>query len=83
MGDLRLLRHSIIHHRGIVHKEVKKCQLLKWFSEGDQVMIDEDKFKEMVFHVKSYIATLRQQLQLNKWYNKKPSCSKAWACTNQ
>jgi len=60
MSDLRLLRHSIIHHRGIALKEVERCQLLKWFNEGDQVMIDEDKFKEMVSHIKVYIAALHR-----------------------
>jgi len=61
MGDLRLLRQSIVHHRGVALNEIKNCQLLKWFSKDDQIMIDEDKFKEIVFHIKSYITTVTKQ----------------------
>ena len=35
MGDIRLLRNSIVHHRGIALKDVESCKLLKWFIEGD------------------------------------------------
>jgi len=60
MGDLRLLRRSIIHHRSIALKEVENCKLLRWFKEGDDIFIDEDKFKDIVSYIKSFIQTLRQ-----------------------
>ncbi len=60
MGDLRLLRHSIIHHESVALKEVENCKLLRWFKEGDEIFIDEDKFKDIISHIKVFIETLRQ-----------------------
>ncbi|MFC1893313.1 hypothetical protein ACFLYR_04660 [Chloroflexota bacterium] len=60
MGDLRLLRNSIFHHRGIAQREIEDCILLQWFHVGDDIYIDEEKFKEIISQVKSYIHTLRQ-----------------------
>jgi hypothetical protein len=51
MGDLRLLRRSIIHHRGIALREIEKCELLCWFKEGDEIIIDPIKFQEIVRHI--------------------------------
>jgi len=59
MGDLKILRHSIIHHRGIALREVENCKLLRWFKEGDYIFIDKDMMQYVVFHVKSYLRTLR------------------------
>ena len=61
MGDLRLLRISIIHHGGIALKDVERCEILKWFSEGDEIFLDEEKFKEIIFYVKSMLADLRRK----------------------
>ncbi len=58
MGDLRLLRTSIIHHNAIAKKEVENCKLLKWFKEGDKIYIDSKKFENIVFHVKAYIKSI-------------------------
>ena len=59
MGDLKILRHSIIHHRSIALREVEDCQLLRWFKEGDDIFIDRDMMQYIVFQVKSYLRTLR------------------------
>jgi hypothetical protein len=59
MGDLRLLRISIIHHAGIALKEVERCELLKWFREGDAISLDKDQFEEIIFHVKFMISAFR------------------------
>ena len=55
MGDLRLIRNSIVHHAGIALKEIEKCELLRWYKKDDEIFIDEDKFKIIVFHIKSLI----------------------------
>ncbi len=60
MGDLRYLRHSIIHHESIALKEVENCKLLRWYKEGDEIFIDEDKFKNIVSYINVFIETLRQ-----------------------
>lgn len=59
MGDLNLLRRSIIHHRSVALKEIENCRLLRWFKEGDEIFIDEDKFKDIVSYIKAFIQTMR------------------------
>jgi hypothetical protein len=59
MGDLRILRTSIVHHAGVALKDIKKCELLKWYKEGDEIFIDTEKFDQIIFHVKSMIKGLR------------------------
>jgi len=53
MGDLRIIRNSIIHHASIALPEIKKCQILKWFFQGDEIIIDKDKMEEIVREIKS------------------------------
>ena len=55
MGDLRLIRHSIIHRGGVALKEVENCKVLQWFREGDEISIDENKFKKIIFLIKKSI----------------------------
>jgi len=59
MGDLRLIRMSIIHHAGIALKDVEKCELLKWYKEGDLIFIDKSKFEDVIYHVKNMLNELR------------------------
>ena len=41
-GDLRHLRTSIVHHRGIATDDVANCRLIKWFKPGDEIAISAD-----------------------------------------
>ncbi len=59
MGDLKILRRSIIHHRSIALKEVENCKLLRWFQKGDDIFIDKKMMEYIVFQVKSYLRVLR------------------------
>jgi len=59
MGDLKVLRRSIIHHRGVALKEVENCELLRWFKEDDEIFIDRDMMQDIVSQVKVYLQTLR------------------------
>jgi len=59
MGDIRLLRRSIIHHAGIALKDVEKCEIFTWFKENDFIYIDENKFEEMVLKIKEMLNTMR------------------------
>ncbi len=61
MGDLRFLRMSIVHHRGIALADVEKCRLLKWFHEGDEIFVTKDQFEQLIFHLKKYCDTLLEQ----------------------
>lgn len=59
MGDIRHLRHSIIHNIGIATKEVENCKVLKWFNEGDKVFLNEQMFLQMISHVRADLHELR------------------------
>ncbi len=64
MGDIRLLRKSIIHRRAEAVKEVKKCKLLKWFNYGDQIFIDRNMFNELIDKIDEFIAKLTKEIEL-------------------
>jgi len=61
MGDIRILRRSIIHHSGFAIKDVEKCKILKWYKPGDEVFVDGEKFKIIVFHIKQALLKLSQK----------------------
>jgi hypothetical protein len=63
MGDIKILRRSIIHHRGIALKDVESCKLLRWFKKGDDIFIDENMMQFIVFQVKSYLRALQGEVQ--------------------
>jgi hypothetical protein len=39
-GDIRHLRNSIIHNRGIANKEMKKCKIIVWFKPDDKISLN-------------------------------------------
>lgn len=51
MGDLRLLRNSIIHHRGIALKNIESCRILNWYSENDEIFINQEKMEEIIINI--------------------------------
>jgi hypothetical protein len=50
-GDLRWIRHSILHHKGIALPEVERCKIFKWFKENDEIFIDGDHIEEIVIAI--------------------------------
>ena len=59
MGDIRWLRQSIVHHRGIATDEVGNCKVLTWFAKGDEIFLNEQKFLQMISHARAYLDELR------------------------
>lgn len=57
-GDIRYLRHSIIHNNGRGIDEVDKCKLLKWFRAEDQIVIDSKKMDILIVLIKNEINAL-------------------------
>lgn len=61
-GDQRLLRNSIVHHRGIALKEVERCVILNWFCECDTIYLTPQHFEVIVSRTRSdlsaYVASL-------------------------
>ena len=60
MGDLRLLRHSIIHHGGVALNDVEKCEVLKWYTKGQNIFIDKTQCEEVITQVKEMISRYRK-----------------------
>ncbi|MBD2017804.1 hypothetical protein H6F96_28050 [Microcoleus sp. FACHB-53] len=61
MGDIKELRNLIIHHKAIALPKVKKCILLKWYQEGDEIFINKEQFKEIIKHIRAYINKLKSE----------------------
>lgn len=50
MGDIFKMRNDIVHHRGIA-KNSERCEVLRWFSAGQEMMIDGGHISEFVRHL--------------------------------
>ena len=53
MGDLRHLRHSIIHNKGIAVSEMHRCKQLKWFRPGEAIFITPRMYEDLVKQLRS------------------------------
>jgi hypothetical protein len=59
MGDLRLLRHDVIHRRGIVSREtVKGLKILTGFTIDSHLVLNEDQVESLVRSVKAEVDDL-------------------------
>jgi hypothetical protein len=47
LGDLRLLRNDVVHHRGIASaRNAGRCKVLRWFAEVDEIRLDIHRLAE-------------------------------------
>jgi len=53
MGDLRLLRNSIIHNKGIAGSDVGKCKVIQRFAPGDAITLTKSDMNEIIRAIKS------------------------------
>ena len=56
-GDMGYLRNSIVHNRGYGSSKIKKCKLIKWFKQGDEINLVPEMMRQI------FLAVLR-------WRNK-------------
>jgi hypothetical protein len=63
LGDLRLIRHAIVHHGSIAKNEIENCALLRWFKEGDEITIDEDRMHELITRLREVCLAWVEQRQ--------------------
>jgi hypothetical protein len=61
MGDIRHYRNSIIHHQGIAIREIQTCKLLKWHTVNDEISLDQEQTKHIIFQVKKYLDSVSLQ----------------------
>lgn len=49
LGDLRLLRNDVVHHRGVVTaSNAGSCQVLRWFGPGERIRLDARRLQEFM-----------------------------------
>lgn len=65
MGDLRILRHSIVHNKGFLSDKKGICKILKWYSAGDEISMDLGQFEELIHHVELGLSKLSQDIEDN------------------
>jgi hypothetical protein len=60
-GDMKRLRHAILHKNGIADSDISKCKILKWFEPGQPIDLDFDKMRFIFLqmgHYRNYIHSL-------------------------
>ena len=62
MGDLGILRNSIIHHAGDM-KTDKTCKILTWFKPGEKINIDLDHFEMIKRKIETGLSELSRELE--------------------
>jgi hypothetical protein len=61
-GDIRLIRICLIHKRGVANSAVAdEAKELRWFSEGQTIVIDPPKFGELMTRVRDFMERLPTQ----------------------
>lgn len=53
-GDLRIIRQSIVHNRGIATSDVTRCKLIRWFKPGDPISITADHMRSIFLALLTY-----------------------------
>lgn len=49
LGDLRHIRHDIVHHRGVASADhTGKCEVLQWFAASEDIQINGDHISEFL-----------------------------------
>lgn len=51
MGDLRHIRHCIIHSKSVITKEKEKIKVLKWDVQPGELMITQKMFAELISQI--------------------------------
>ncbi len=55
MGDLRHIRHAVVHSRSRMVDRASRIELLKWYSDGDVVSPSREQIGEIVDRVLEFI----------------------------
>lgn len=53
-GDIKYLRHSIVHSRGIANSDMAKCKVIKWFKPGDKIVLGYQMVQEIFHNMGAY-----------------------------
>ncbi|MBK5259926.1 MAG: hypothetical protein JJE51_10055 [Thermoanaerobaculia bacterium] len=58
LGDIRLIRNSILHHRAIALADLQRCEVPKWFRTGEPISISTDRFRQVAAQINEYLDRL-------------------------
>lgn len=61
MGDLNKFRRSIIHNKSFGVPEIKKCEVFAWFQPEEAIVINENRFKEILDKIKTSLPLMLQK----------------------
>lgn len=65
-GDIRYIRHGVIHHRNLATDEVVKCKIWKLFAPNQEIFLTSDQVKLVVRGVRDALDDLSQRyLEIN------------------
>lgn len=53
-GDLRHLRNSIVHSRGVANSDVAKCKVITWFRPGEKVVLNYQMIRALFLCMGAY-----------------------------
>ena len=67
-GELRIIRHSIIHNNAIALKEVNNCKIITWLYEGNPIWFTPEDMKFIINKIKEFLDLLNRSiiLKINK-----------------
>ncbi|MFC1615887.1 hypothetical protein ACFL21_01995 [Patescibacteria group bacterium] len=55
MGDIRILRNSILKNKSRGKPDVENCKILKWFKKGKKIIINEKQFEKILNNIKNFL----------------------------
>lgn len=53
-GDMKYLRHSIVHKNGMAVSGISRCKIIKWFSPGEKIELDYEKMRSIFLALGKY-----------------------------
>ena len=59
-GDLRLIRHCILHCRGIADVTMEKCKMIRWFKEGERIEFNAARLHAIVTSIRKLTHALEE-----------------------
>lgn len=62
MGEIRHLRRSIIHNKGLALKEVTSFKILPSFNEGVKIEIDEEYFEQIMVLIREEMKSIDKKI---------------------
>jgi len=63
MGDIRIIRQSIIHNHSIATSKVSKCTILDCLAAGEPIAFTDEQFYSLLDHVQQLISYVREAIR--------------------